>query len=227
MKIFPIAVLAALAVSAAPLAMAQEFAPLNSFGVYGNVNTLGGNAGKTTGGVGVQGRFFTDNFLLSANFHHEFGSSFSDTDVTGGSSNGVGVKIGYLIPLSQNLRVGPYLGYQYQRWTIDGSNSVSAHLSNNAIGGGGYLAFASGPLTVTGNVGYLDGVSATLGASNGTESISATTNRHSLNDLQVGLQGDYAISGPWYAFASFKLNHYMDNGSTNTYQEGVGLGYSF
>jgi len=226
MKNITIAVLAALAVTPAPFAMANDFAPLNSFGVYGNVNTTGGHTGKTTGGIGVQGRFFTDNFLLSANYHHEFGSSFSGPGITGGSSNGVGVKLAYLIPLGQDFAFGPYLGYQYQRWS-EHTDSASASIANNAIGGGGYLAFADGPLTVTGNIGYLGGVSATYRVSANGVSLSDSTTSGSLNDLQLGLQADYQVSGPWYAFANFKWNRYMDHGATNTYQEGVGLGYSF
>jgi len=198
---------------------------LNSVGIYGNVTGVSNDGGNTTGGIGVRASVYRDNFLFSANYRHDFGSAFQSPN--GGNTNAVNVKGAYLVPLSEQFAVGPYLSYQYTRFTLNGANSGAFHYTNNAIGGGGYAAYSAGPLTLTGNVGYLSGVSATYSYTNGGYRQAFTSAHGSANVLQLGVQADYRVSGPWYAFTGFKWDRYMHHGDFNLLQGNVGLGYSF
>ncbi|MBN6741209.1 hypothetical protein JKG47_11815 [Acidithiobacillus sp. MC6.1] len=182
--------------------------------------------GKTFGGAGVKGSFFQDNFLASVNYHHDFGSQFSTRGITsGGSTNDANLKLAYLVPISKSLYVGPYLSYQYQNLN-NNTEYLRLHNDNNAIGGGGYMAYGAGPLTITGNVGYLAGVSAS--ASFQGYGMSASRSEPSSNVLQLGLQTSYQLSGPWYAFTAFKWDQYNNRGYSQDFLQGdLGLGYSF
>ncbi|AEK57513.1 hypothetical protein A5904_03820 [Acidithiobacillus caldus] len=185
---------------------------------------MSNDGGSTTGGIGFRASVYRDNFLFSANYRHDFGAAFQNS--SGGDTNAVNVKGAYLVPLNEDFAVGPYLSYQYTRFTLN--DPVGAfHYTNNAIGGGGYAAFHQGPLTVTGNVGYLSGVSATYSYTNGGYRQAFTSANGSANVLQLGMQADYQVSGPWYAFTGFKWDRYMHHGDFNLLQGNVGLGYSF
>ncbi len=229
MKMLPktIALLPAAALLFSPMAFAGVGQVLNSVSLYGNLNGISNDGGQTTGGLGVKGSWWQNNVLFSANYHHDFGSSFAVPDRTGGANTGVNVKLGYLVPFSSSLAIGPYLAYQYQRWTVDGPDSAAFHETNNAIGGGGMMALGLGPLTLTGNVGYLDGVSATYSYTQGGYKDAFTTAKGSENVLQLGAQANLQIAGPFFAFTGFKWDRYMNHGALNVLQGNVGLGYSF
>jgi hypothetical protein len=212
---------------ASPLAYAGVGQVLNSVSVYGNLNGVSNDGGQTTGGLGVKGSLWSNNLLLSANYHHDFGSSFAIPDRTGGGNTGVNVKLGYIVPVSNTIAFGPYLAYQYQRWTVNGPDSSGFHLANNAIGGGGMVAASLGPLTLTGNIGYLAGVSATYSYTQNGYKDSFTTAQGSDNVLQFGGQASLDIFGPVYAFAGLKWDRYMNHGALNVLQGNVGAGFSF
>lgn len=210
------------------LALANVAYPLNNISVYGNVGGISNAGGQTSGGVGVKGSVYTDNWLLSANYHHDFSSLFSVPGASGGGASFVNVKAGYLIPFSSDFAVGPYATYQYTRFSINGPSGDGAfHLTNNAIGGGVMGAFSSGPISLAGHLGYLGGVSATYSYTDSGYRDAVTTTSGSANVLNLGLQANYQISGPFYLFTGFDWDRYSNHGSTDLLQGNFGLGYSF
>lgn len=228
------AVVAAISMASFGTAFANGVSgPLNSVAVYGNIAGITNTGGNTTGGLGIKGSYLNSNgWLFTAGYRHDFGAPFaSPYDTTGGSMTGINVKAGYLMQVAPDLVVGPYLGYQYSHFGVNFTeNATAANLSyaNNAIGGGLYAAYGTGDLTFTGNVGYLAGIDATDTLSADGQKISANDSRLSSNLLQVGLQADYKISGPWYALAGFKYDRYLNGPSHITLLQGdFGVGYSF
>ena len=219
--------LSATILMASPLAFAGVGQVLNSVSAYGNLNGVSNDGGQTTGGLGVKGSLWRNDLLISANYHHDFGSSFAVPNRTGGGNTGVNVKLGYIVPVSNLIAFGPYLTYQYQRWTVSGPDSSAFHFANNAIGGGGMVAAGLGPLTLTGNIGYLAGVSATYSYTQNGYQDSFTSARGSDNVLQLGGQASMNIFGPIYAFAGLQWNRYMNHGALNVLQGNVGAGFSF
>ena len=230
-------ILAALAagLTASGMAMASDLSGvMNSAAVYGNLSGISNSGGNSAGGIGVKGSFMTNQgWMLSADYHHDFDTLIeSPYQTTGGGMTGINVKAGYLFPFSQNFRVGPYLAYQYSRFGINFNagqvQNASLHFTNNAIGGGLEAGYGMGPLVFTGDVAYLAGVSATDTLSGNGSTTSVTSTSGSSNVVQVGLQADYQISGPWYALAGFKYDDYTNGGANlNLLQGNVGLGYSF
>ncbi|MBU2766720.1 hypothetical protein HAP94_11045 [Acidithiobacillus ferrivorans] len=207
---------------------------MNSFSAYGNLAGISNSGGNSSAGVGVKGAFMTNQgWMLSADWHHDFNALFkSPYQTTGGGMTGINVKAGYLFPFSQDLRVGPYLAYQYTHFGINFDSSqvqnASLHFSNNAIGGGLEAGYGIGPLVFTGDVAYLAGIIATSTIRGNGYNYSASTIGGSSDMFQVGLQANYQISGPWFAMAGFKYDDYMNgSGNLNLLQGNVGFGYSF
>lgn len=178
--------------------------------------------------MGVKASAYSENWLFSVNWHHDFSSLFSIPQQTGGGANFVNAKAGYLVPFSNNFAIGPYATYQYTRFSVNGpAGAGNFHLTNNAIGGGVMGAFSSGPLSVVGHFGYLGGVSATYSFTNDGYRYATTSTSGSDNVLNLGLQANYAISGPWFLFTGFDWDRYSNHGSVNLLQGNFGLGYSF
>ncbi len=123
-----LALIPAAAMLVAPLAFAGVGQVLNSVSAYGNLNGISNDGGQTTGGLGIKGSWWQDNLLFSADYHHDFGSSFSTPNRTGGGSTGINIKAGYMVPISNVLAFGPYLEYQYQRWGVNGPDSADTVL---------------------------------------------------------------------------------------------------
>lgn len=223
------AIVAGIALSmVSAVAMADVNAALNSFAAYGNVSGLTGGNGSTTGGIGLKGSAYTDNFLFSANYHHDFSSQFDVPGATGDGSNIFNVKAGYLVPFSQNFAIGPYVTYQYTRWNINGpAGDGSLHLTNNALGGGLMAGIGAGPLDMVAHIGYLGGVSATYSYTDSGYRYATTTTSGSLNVLNLGAQADYFVAGPVYLFTGFDWDRYSDHGSRNVLQGNFGVGMSF
>ncbi len=119
------------------------------------------------------------------------------------------------------------MGYTY--------NTVSYHYnangfseSNDYLGGGLYTAWLPvNGLLVTGYVGYLPNLSGTS-----TISYGSTTLYHGYDGanglLQLGVQADYRLTGPVYAFygVQYDLSQYYRL-STNTLKADVGISYHF
>lgn len=222
------ALVAASLIGFAGSAIADVNYALNNLSVYGNIGGITDHGGQTSGGVGVKASAYTDNWLLSADWHHDFSSLFAVPGATGGGANFVNVKAGYLIPFSSNFAVGPYATYQYTRFSVNGpSGDGSFHLTNNAIGGGLMGALAAGPLSFVGHIGYLGGVSATYSYTDNGYRYAVSSSSGSLNVLSLGVQANYRVAGPWYLFTGFDWDRYSNHGSDDLLQGDFGLGYSF
>jgi hypothetical protein len=217
------------------IAMASDLnGVMNSFSAYGNLAGVSNSGGNSSAGVGVKGAFMSNQgWMLSADWHHDFNALIkSPYQTTGGGMTGFNVKAGYLFPVSQDFRVGPYLAYQYTRFGMNFDapqvQNASFNLSNNAIGGGLEAGYGIGPLVFTGDVAYLAGLVATNTFSGNGYHFSASTTGGSADVVQVGLQANYQISGPWFALAGFKYDEFMNGGGNlNLLQGNVGFGYSF
>ena len=192
---------------------------LNNVGIYGQYAGITSAGESSSAGIG--GRLETEwNGLFgSADIGYTPGSLTADPH---GSSTLVNMKLGYGFSPVANVMVGPYLGYQY----FGVSNSyqgVTLTDSNNALGGGVFAAWApSNTWGVQGHIGYLAGVSSSVNGDGYNLAGQAA------NLLNMGVEVDYRVSGPWNVFAGIHYDHYMEAGATMNLIRGVvGASLSF
>ncbi|WP_237747418.1 hypothetical protein [Acidithiobacillus thiooxidans] len=141
-------------------AEASVYGVMNQVGVSGNVQGATNRYGNTNGGLGLRASLYNGGLFGTAKYRHEFGATYQG--YTGGNTNTIGLKLGYLFNASNILAVGPYVGYEYNRFAQSNAYYDShSSLSTNGLGGGLYAAASLPGVNFTGYVGYLGGISET------------------------------------------------------------------
>ena len=208
--------------AATATAEASIYSVMNQVDVSGNVQGTTNQYGNTAGGLGVRGSLFSNGLFGTAKYRHQFGAAYQG--YTGGDSNTLGLKIGYLFPASPILAVGPYLGYEYNRFSENDAylNSQSSQSLDN-LGGGLYAAASLPFANVTGYLGYLGGVSET---SHVTGFPPLRYNRSS-NLLQMGVTAYYPLVANLNFFVGLHDDDFTQAGAPNLLRGTVGIGAAF
>ncbi|MGE4531667.1 MAG: hypothetical protein AB7C98_10140 [Acidithiobacillus sp.] len=188
---------------------------------YGSATASGGN---TTGGIGVSATGINQQlWFMHLGFNYAFGPAIDGgsakfTSADGVSESGSGsandhghslqfnARLGKAFEVAHNVIVGPYLGYQYAKFSL-GLDGYSASYGNNAFGGGVYAAMApTNQITLSGHIGYLAGVSATA---------TGATHTPSSDVLQVGAKADYRFDPNWSGFIGVDYDRYSASDQVN------------
>ncbi len=201
---------------------ASVYSVMNQIDVSGNVQGTTNQYGNTMGGLGVRGSLFSQGFFGTAKFRHQFGPAFDG--YTGGDSNTLGLKVGYLLPASPFLAVGPYLGYEYNHFTENnGYSGYHASQGLDNIGGGLYAAASLPFANVTGYLGYLGGVSETSQVSG----FPPLRYNRATDLLQMGVNVYYPLMANLNFYVGLHDDDFTEAGAPNLLRGDVGLGASF
>ncbi|MCR1353976.1 hypothetical protein [Acidithiobacillus ferrooxidans] len=201
---------------------ASIYSAMNQADVSGNVQGTTNQYGNTAGGLGVRGSLFSNGLFGTAKYRHQFGPVYQG--YTGGDSNTFGLKVGYLFAATPFVAVGPYLGYEYNRFSENDAylhSQASQSLDN--LGGGLYAAASLPFANVTGYLGYLGGVSET----NHVTGFPPVQYNRSSNLLQMGVNVYYPLVANLDFFVGLHDDDFTQTGAPNLLRGDVGLGASF
>lgn len=201
---------------------ASVYSVMNQVGVAANLQGATDHYGNTTGGLGLRASLYNGSFFGTAKYRHEFVATYQG--YTGGNTNTIGLKLGYLFNASNILAVGPYVGYEYNHFAQSNHYfNYHSSLSTNGLGGGLYAAAALPGVNVTGYIGY-------LGSFAGTHHISklapATFNDAS-NLLQMGVNAYYPLMANVSLYVGLHDDDFTHSGAPNILRGTVGLGIQF
>lgn len=208
--------------TAAASADASIYGAMNQADVSGNVQSTTNHYGNTSGGLGIRASLFSDGLFGAAKYRHQFSPVYQG--YTGGDSNTFDLKVGYLFSASPFVAVGPYLGYEYNRFSENNAylhSQASQSLDN--LGGGLYAAASLPFANVTGYLGYLGGVSET---SHVTGFPPLRYNRSS-SLLQMGVNVYYPLLPNLDFFVGLHDDDFTQAGAPNLLRGDVGIGLSF
>lgn len=206
----------------ASCAQASIDSVMNQADISGNVQGTTNHFGNTTGGLGLRGSLFSDGFFGTAKYRHEFGPAFEG--YTGGDSDTLALKLGYLFPASASLAVGPYLGYAYNRFAEDNAYyGFHAAQTLDDLGGGLYAAASLPGAELTGYVGYLGGISET----DHVAGFVPVQYDNASDLLQVGVNVYYPLIANLSLFVGLHDDDFTEAGAPNILRGDVGLGAQF
>lgn len=192
---------------------------INSVGIFGQ----GTGSGKTgdAAGLGVTAGHTFGQFFTTATFRYSLTGAPVAYNGTGGNFWTFDFDGGYLMPLSSDFQVGPYLGYNHLAYSRTyGPQSLSA--SDNNLGGGIYAAWS--PMNRVTLLSHVGG----YGAFGSSAHIAGYQIRSYNSDLvQVGLKADYRISGPIHVFAGFQYDDYTGSHGLPVYNGSMGVSYTY
>ncbi|AUW32878.1 hypothetical protein A5904_07955 [Acidithiobacillus caldus] len=206
----------------AATADASIYWTMNQVDVSGNVQGTTNQYGNTAGGLGVRGSLFDNGLFGTVKYRHQFGPAYQG--YTGGDSNTFGLEVGYLFAATPFVAVGPYLGYEYNRFSEhDAYLNSQASQSLDNLGGGLYAAASLPFANVTAHLGYLGGVSET---SRVTGFPPLQYNRSS-NLLQMGVNLYLPLVANLDFFVGLHDDDFTQAGAPNLLRGDVGVGASF
>ncbi|OCX78038.1 hypothetical protein A6M27_05990 [Acidithiobacillus thiooxidans] len=203
-------------------AEASVYGVMNQVGVSGNVQGATNRYGNTNGGLGLRASLYNGGLFGTAKYRHEFGATYQG--YTGGNTNTIGLKLGYLFNASNILAVGPYVGYEYNRFAQSNAYYDShSSLSTNGLGGGLYAAASLPGVNFTGYVGYLGGISETQHLSR----FAPTTFNRTSDLLQMGVNAYYPLMANVSLYVGLHDDDFTLRGAPNILRGDVGLGMQF
>ncbi|MBE7563917.1 hypothetical protein H7F10_13400 [Acidithiobacillus sp. HP-6] len=203
-------------------AEASVYGVMNQVGVSGNVQGATNRYGNTNGGLGLRASLYNGGLFGTAKYRHEFGATYQG--YTGGNTNTIGLKLGYLFNASNILAVGPYVGYEYNRFAQSNAyNDSHSSLSTNGLGGGLYAAASLPGVNFTGYVGYLGGISETQHLSG----FAPTTFNRTSDLLQMGVNAYYPLMANVSLYVGLHDDDFTQRGAPNILRGDVGLGMQF
>ncbi|MBU2739682.1 hypothetical protein [Acidithiobacillus concretivorus] len=212
----------ALALTLPIAAEASVYDVMNQIGVSGSLQGATNQYGNTTGGLGLRASLYNGGLFGTAKYRHEFGATYQG--YTGGNTNTIGLKLGYLFNASNMLAVGPYVGYEYNRFAQSNSYyDYHSSLSTNGLGGGLYAAASLPVVNLTGYIGYLGGISETQHVSG----LAPTTFNSSSDLLQMGVNAYYPLMANVSLYIGLHDDDFTQHGAPNILRGDVGLGMQF
>jgi hypothetical protein len=201
---------------------ASVYSVMNQVDVSGNVQGATNSYGNTTGGLGLRASLYNGGLFGTAKYRHEFGATYQG--YTGGNTNTIGLKLGYLFNASNILAVGPYVGYEYNRFAQ--TNSYYAYhssLTTNGLGGGLFAAASLPGVNLTGYIGYLGGISETQHVTG----FAPATFNSSFDLLQMGVNAYYPLMANVSFYVGLHDDDFTQRGAPNILRGDVGLGIQF